>query len=157
MERTKATPSSYLILLDGEKILLIRRANTGYQDGNYNLPAGHLEEGELPAVCIIREAKEEIGITLNAEDVSFAHALYQEKSNGSGNRVDYFFSATRYEGEARNAEPEKCDDIGWYRPDEFPENMTPHVRHAIKCYLAGVPFSELPHSYFADNPLYEAT
>lgn len=30
-------PASYLILKQGNKILLSRRENTGYEDGNYSL------------------------------------------------------------------------------------------------------------------------
>ncbi len=156
-ERNKATPAVYLILEREEKIFLIRRANTGYQDGNYNLPAGHVDAGELPTFAAIREANEEVGVTIRLEDVIFAHALYQEKSNPSGDRVDYFFAAKRWTGEPYNAEPDKCDDTGWFAPDAFPENMTPHVRHAIECYRKGVPFSELPKEFFYDNPLYAAT
>ena len=50
-------PASYLVLFDHNKVLLLRRFNTGYEDGNYSLIAGHVEEGETFTKCIIREAK----------------------------------------------------------------------------------------------------
>lgn len=41
-ERFKVVPAVYLVLRRGEGVLLLRRANTGYQDGKYSLIAGHL-------------------------------------------------------------------------------------------------------------------
>jgi 8-oxo-dGTP pyrophosphatase MutT (NUDIX family) len=36
----------YLILLKQDKVLLLQRRHTGFEDGNYSLPTGHLEKGE---------------------------------------------------------------------------------------------------------------
>jgi 8-oxo-dGTP diphosphatase len=47
-------PASYLILFRDGKILLLKRANTGYEDGNYSVIAGHVEPGENFTQCIIR-------------------------------------------------------------------------------------------------------
>ena len=61
-KRNKAVPASYLVLKKDGKILLTRRQGSGYYDGWYGLPAGHVEAGELPTECLIREAKEEIDV-----------------------------------------------------------------------------------------------
>ena len=47
-DRNKAVPAVYLILKEGDKILLGRRVNTGYHDGDYTVPSGHVEAGEFP-------------------------------------------------------------------------------------------------------------
>jgi 8-oxo-dGTP diphosphatase len=39
-------PASYLFLERDNRILLLRRSNTGYEDGNYSLIAGHVEANE---------------------------------------------------------------------------------------------------------------
>ena len=44
-----------------KKILLSKRKNTGYKDGEYELPGGHLEENETIQECAIRETIEETG------------------------------------------------------------------------------------------------
>ena len=54
--------ASYLLLVRDTEVLLSRRFNTGYEDGNYSLPAGHVDKGESVADALVREAKEEIGI-----------------------------------------------------------------------------------------------
>ncbi|HEY6314153.1 MAG TPA: NUDIX domain-containing protein [Streptosporangiaceae bacterium] len=45
--RYKVTGDVHLVLLDDDgRVLLGRRKNTGFADGCYHLPAGHLEAGE---------------------------------------------------------------------------------------------------------------
>lgn len=153
-ERHKAVPAVYLMLEKDGKYLLCRRFQTGYQDGNYNLPSGHLEALELPTVGLIREAKEEIGIDLQPDDVKFVHVSCRPDFDGSGDRIDFFFWAKTWAGEVVNAEPDKCDDMRWLSPEDFPANMTPHVRSAFEDVLAGVPFREHGLEYMTSNPLY---
>ena len=143
-ERHKAVPASYLILKKDEKILLGRRINTGYYDGYYVVPSGHIESDELPMGGLIREAKEEIGITILPEDAKFVHALYRAKHDETGARVDYFFEVEKWHGEVVNNEPHKCDDLQWFSFDQFPQNMVRHVQHALECYQKGIMYSELP-------------
>lgn len=153
-QRNKAVPAVYLILEQDGKILLARRFQTGYQDGNYNLPSGHVEDGELPVAAVIREAQEEVGIDLREEDLKFVHVSYRPPHDETGNRVDFFFHATTWSGEVVNAEPHKCDDLKWTSPQELPKNMTPHVRHVIGCVLRGECFSELGIDFLKANGVY---
>ncbi|MDZ8089199.1 MAG: NUDIX domain-containing protein [Nostoc sp. DedQUE12b] len=60
----KLIPASYLILIKDEKILLIRRFNTGYEDGKYSVVAGLGDGNETFVQAVVREAKEEVGIDL---------------------------------------------------------------------------------------------
>ena len=53
-ERFKLIPAVYLLLRRDEEVLLLRRANTGYQDGKYGLIAGHLDGDELGTVAMSR-------------------------------------------------------------------------------------------------------
>src|SRR3989344_4788840 len=61
-ERYKIIPEVFLFLVVDGKILLSRRFQTGWEDGNYGLPAGHGEDGETMREGVRREAREEIGI-----------------------------------------------------------------------------------------------
>ncbi|KKT86389.1 MAG: NUDIX hydrolase, partial [Microgenomates group bacterium GW2011_GWA1_Microgenomates_45_10] len=63
-DRHRIIPASYVILQRENKILLQRRYNTGYEDGNYSFVSGHVEQGESYINAIIREAKEEAGVEL---------------------------------------------------------------------------------------------
>jgi len=74
-EKHKIVPASYLVLIKDNKILLQRRFNTGYEDGKYMMVAGKVDKGESFSKCVIREASEEIGITIKSEDLKMAHLM----------------------------------------------------------------------------------
>lgn len=141
--RDPAVPAVYLILRKEGKILLASRVNTGYEDGMFQVPAGHVDAGELPQEAMVREAKEEIGIIVKPEDLEFVHISYRPKCDPTGARVDLFFSVSEYEGEPTIMEPHKCDELRWVFPRELPENMSPHVQSAIEHVEKGTGYSEI--------------
>jgi 8-oxo-dGTP pyrophosphatase MutT (NUDIX family) len=124
----------HLFLLRGEQVLLLRRFNTGYEDGNYSVPAGHLDGGEQVIQAAIREAREEIGIEIAPEDLAVAGIMHRKAED---ERIDVFVAATRWTGEPRNCEPDKCDELRWVDNDTLPENVIPYVRRALENYQAG--------------------
>lgn len=69
VERFKLIGAVHLFLIRNQQVLLLRRFNTGYEDGNYSVPAGHLDGGEQIKTAAIREAKEECGIRIAPEDL----------------------------------------------------------------------------------------
>ncbi|MGA2417751.1 MAG: NUDIX domain-containing protein [Candidatus Staskawiczbacteria bacterium] len=142
-ERLKAVPSSYLVLIKDGKILLLRRFNTGYEDGNYSFPAGHVDKGENFTQCIVREAKEEIGVNLNPKDLKVVHVMHRNSGEVDiGNRIDVFFTADKWEGNIENKEPNKCDDLSWFDLNNLPENIIPYIRQAIDCIKNKIIYSE---------------
>jgi hypothetical protein len=52
--------------------------------------------------------------------------------NEKGERIYFFFVCHEWEGVPVNAEPEKCDQVEWFRLDDLPKNMIPHVRFALE-------------------------
>ncbi len=139
-DRHKVIPASYLVLRDEEKVLLLWRFNTGYEDGKYSLPAGHVDAGETFTETVIREVGEEIGITLKWEDVRMAHMMHRKSVDSE--RVDTFFTIEEWTGEPKNMEPNKCDDLSWFPLDKLPENTIPYIRQALECIRDGKFYSE---------------
>lgn len=146
-ERNKATPAVYLFLRKGEEILLGRRQNSGYYDGWYSVPAGHVEAGELPVCGLIREMKEELGIYVNPKDVKLVHTMYRTKHDKTGDRVDLFFLSKKWSGKIKVMESHKCDDIQWFPVNTLPENMMHHVKEAIQNIEKGIIYAELGVGY----------
>jgi 8-oxo-dGTP pyrophosphatase MutT (NUDIX family) len=140
MDRFTLSAAVYVLLVRDGKVLLLRRYNTGWSDGLYSLPAGHIDGNEPLRQAACREAKEEAGVTVRTEDLAFAHVMHRVSNK---EYLDFFFVTNTWEGEPHNAEPEKCDDLSWFPLDGLPENLLPYVRQVIEDYGQGVHFSEV--------------
>lgn len=142
-ERFKLIPAVYLLLRQNDEVLLLRRANTGYQDGKYSLIAGHLDGDELATTGIIREAKEEAGISIAESDLHFVHVAHRLTRGKIGQeRIDLFFECSKWEGNVKNNEPNKCDDLSWFTLSNLPSETLPLIRIVLRSVTAGVSFSE---------------
>jgi len=132
--------SSYLALVKDDKVLLSRRFNTGYMDGHYSLPAGHVEEGETIEDCLVREVKEEIGIMIKKNDVQLTHTMHRKEEDI---RLDFFFIINRYSGEIKNMETNKCDELKWFKLNQLPSNILPYIKQGIEMSLKNVLYSDI--------------
>ena len=139
-DRHKIITAVYLILLNNKnENLLLKRANTGYEDGNYSLIAGHIDKKETAFEAMIREGLEEGGIVLERENLKLVHVMNRYTDH---DRMDLFFSAQVWKGEPTNREPGKCTELRWFPIEDLPPNMIPCVREAIKNFCAKVLYSE---------------
>ncbi|HWA43079.1 MAG TPA: NUDIX domain-containing protein [Hypericibacter adhaerens] len=118
----------HLVLMKSDQVLLGLRQGTGYCDGMYHLPAGHLEAGETVMEGTIREAREELGVGLRAADLRLDYVLHHRSNS---DRMALFFSASRWSGEPTNREPDKCEALAWFPLDRLPPNMVPYAAHAL--------------------------
>lgn len=133
-ERFKLVSAVHIFLIRDGKVLLLRRFNTGYEDGNYSVVAGHLNGDEEVKTAAIREAHEEVGIRIAPADLRVVGVMHR-KSNDE--RVDFFLTAASWSGEITNTEPDKCDRLAWFDVDDLPENVIPYVRRALDNYRRG--------------------
>ena len=118
----------------GNRVLLLRRYNTGYQDGNYSVVAGHLNGGESILDATIREAREEIGIEVAVQDLDIVGVMHRLSDD---ERIDFFLTASSWEGQVTNEEPDRCDQLAWFDMERLPENLIPYVRRALENYRHG--------------------
>jgi len=135
--RFKLVSAVHLFLIKEDKILLLRRFNTGYEDGNYSVVAGHLDGGEPVKSAMIREAKEETGIDISNQDLDVVQVMHRLADD---ERIDFFLRASTWAGEIKNMEPHKCDELSWRPIDDLPDNIIPYVRTAIDNYQKGIWF-----------------
>ncbi len=143
-ERARFPTTVHLFFVRGREILLSRRFHTGYRDGDYSVPAGHLDGGESVVEAGCREALEEVGVQLKGEDLVFSGVMHRIEDE---DRVDFFFAVRAWPSEPFNNEPEKCDDVRWFDMEALPENTVPYVRQAIQNYRSKVPFDEFPRDH----------
>jgi mutator protein MutT len=129
----------HMFFLHEDKILMIRRYQTGYMDGHFSVPAGHLDGGEALRMAAVREAQEEVGVRIDPADIRFAGVFHRFEGE---ERVDFFVHVREWSGEPFNAEPGKCDEIRWTDVNNLPVNTIPYVRRAFENFRTGVMFEE---------------
>jgi 8-oxo-dGTP pyrophosphatase MutT (NUDIX family) len=139
-ERFVVVPAVHVLLVRGERVLLARRHNTGYEDGKWSVPAGHLDGDESVRAAAVREAEEEVGIQLSTERVRFGHVMHRRKPDEE--RVDFFVVSEQWGGEAHIAEPNKCSELMWANPQALPSDTIPYVRRGIELTFRREPYSE---------------
>src|SRR5215207_6411774 len=103
--RAKFPVTVHLLFFRADQVLLLRRFNTGYGDGQYSVPAGHLDGGETVMAAAAREAEEETGLQLEEADIIFSSVMHRIDGD---ERVDFFVRVQQWQGEPINAEPDKC-------------------------------------------------
>ncbi len=140
LDRFKLVAAVHVFFVDDEQILMLRRRNTGYEDGNYSVPAGHVDGNETIRNAAKREAREETSVEVAVDDFQLAHVMHRNAADAE--RIDFFLVTTDWQGEPTNAEPDKCDDLSWFPIDQLPPNTVPYVRAAIGHFRDGVSYSE---------------
>lgn len=122
----------HVFLRRGDEVLLLRRYMTGYEDGSYSVPAGHLDGGETVLEAAVRETREECAVDIDGPAVVGT----MHRHHGDGERIDFFVRVERWRGEIRNAEPHKCDDLRFAPLRDLPPNVVPYVRAALEASAA---------------------
>lgn len=131
----------HVILRRDGRILLGRRADTGFGDGMLHLPSGHLEAGESITTAAIREAAEEIAVVIDPADLRCAHVMHRAPDSGP-DRVGFFFIVDRWTGEPVNSEPDRCSELVWVDPAALPSDVIAYPAAAIRAALAQSAYSE---------------
>lgn len=110
---------------DKNEYLLLQRANTGYLDGYYEYPAGHLERYESLHECAVREVKEEVGVDIKVEDLKLIHINQNDIDKPY---LNFTFVCSKWEGKPLIREPEKCSDMQFFALYALPEKRTLNLR-----------------------------
>ncbi|MGW7686937.1 NUDIX hydrolase [Kribbella sp. NPDC054772] len=139
MDRFRVVPAAYVVVRRGDEVLMLLRANTGYMDGYWAVPAGHVERGEAAVEAAVRELREEVGLEVDVADLVPLTAMHRTGGNGDpiDERVDFFFLASTWRGEPRLMEPEKAAGLEWYSLDKLPEPLVPHEARVLKAVAEG--------------------
>lgn len=124
------------------EIFLLRRANTGWRDGYWTVPAGHVEKDEGPTGAAVRELEEEAGLHIEPSQLENPLVYFYPADDRQFERVSVFFTLKEYTGTPKNAEPHKADQSGWFDIDNLPEKLPPLLKRAIFDISQGVSYSE---------------
>ena len=130
-----------VFLMRGNNILLGKRCNTGYMDGKYASIGGHLEQNEDLKHTVIREALEEVGVEIKAEDLKFICLI---RNGNNSDYINFFFMTDEFRGEPINMEKDKCDELIWKDISSvcMDELVAEKERRAIYNYLKDITYDE---------------
>lgn len=102
---------------------------------------GHVEENESLTQAVIREAKEEIGISVCRKDIIFSSCSYTKFEKITYNF--FYFVVKQFKGKPSIKEPTKCQDLKWYDINYLPGNIIKDVELIVRNHFAGIPFTEI--------------
>lgn len=121
-------------IIKNNKILLQKRQNTGYCDGMYCLPGGHVESGETQIDALIRELNEELNLyEISSSNFDVFKIIERTSTNKNLHYIDFIFKNIRpidFE-QIINNEPTKCEKLEWFELDELPCDMIPYQRMVL--------------------------
>ncbi|RPA62436.1 NUDIX domain-containing protein [Aerococcus agrisoli] len=152
-EKHYANPSAGILLLtrennEGKQILLQYRGNTKMLPNVWDCISGHVEQNESVRQAIVREAMEELGITVLADDLAFVGVTHLQL-DASTTYYNFFFTTDVFKGTPEILEPQKHDDLAWFYIDELPnmaDQMADNRLDAIMHLESGVFYREVNFS-----------
>jgi 8-oxo-dGTP diphosphatase len=102
-------------LLDEDgRVLLTRRPQGKPMAGLWEFPGGKVDAGETPEVALIRELREELGITVQAR--CLAPLTFASHGYDSFHLLMPLYICRRWEGDV---EPLEGQEIAWVRSDKL--------------------------------------
>jgi mutator protein MutT len=99
---------------DGSSLVLLgrRAASREFYPDVWDVPGGHLEPGETSGQALVRELREEIGVTPTAW--ASLGEFREPLPDGSESIVLHLHAVTSWNGTPRNLSPEEHSEVSWF-------------------------------------------
>jgi 8-oxo-dGTP diphosphatase len=130
----------FVLLYKDRKFCFLQRSGTGWKDGFYSVPAGALEAGETLVSAAIREAREEVGVTIQADQLRLVHTMHCR--TGGNEWLGHFFMTESWKGEASLLKPDKHSNLTWAFVTQAPSPLLPYVQQALESIMRNQRYSE---------------
>ena len=132
-ERFTVRCAVHLFLIKDNSILVEKRKNRTYCNGQYDVIASHILGNEDVYNTIINTAKKEVNIEIKRQDITPIQVMHHKSDECE--YIHYFFITDKYQGEINNNEPEICERLEWVKFKYPIDNMMEYINYAIKNYL----------------------
>jgi ADP-ribose pyrophosphatase YjhB (NUDIX family) len=137
---------AHLILIQDDTILMMKRTVKDGMDGYYALVAGKVDEFESPRVALAREAFEEVGVTIDPQDLEIICIIHHAKTDYKAQKhdvIEFYFKAKTWSGTPVNLEPDKASELKFFPLDNLPQPLPKALPHVLKALNGGPRFVEL--------------
>jgi 8-oxo-dGTP diphosphatase len=140
------------IRLGGKMLMLHRKPKPDLRGGLWNGLGGKLDEGETPEACIIREVREESGLTIERPRLRGFLTFPPDEHNGGNTWHVLLFEATEFAG---TLVPDHTEgSLEWIPESEvFDLDMFEGDRLFLRWMLDGEPFFLATFRYDAEDKL----
>jgi 8-oxo-dGTP diphosphatase len=102
------------------RLLMLRRANV-HGSGTWSTPGGHLEFGETPEACGVREVEEETGLkVVNPRFYAITNDHFVEHDK---HYITIWIEADYVGGEPSLTAPEESDRVEWIAREAMPKEI----------------------------------
>jgi 8-oxo-dGTP pyrophosphatase MutT (NUDIX family) len=119
------------VLHDRHRMLLCHRSpHRRWYPDVWDLPGGHVDDGESPGAALVRELREELGIVVAEPVGPPLHRVGAETFDLS------IWSVETWTGTPVNLAPEEHDAIGWFTLPQLDDLRLAH--HGYRETFAGV-------------------
>mgnify|MGYP003394468042 CR=1 FL=1 len=116
----------FIFNADLSRVALETKTHPEWQKDKQNGIGGKIEEGETPLACMVREAKEEVGIITKESDWLFFINLERASNDAS---VDFF--AYRHTGDESDVKTMTDEVVSWYDVGTLPPTVVSNLRFMI--------------------------
>jgi 8-oxo-dGTP diphosphatase len=106
-----------IIVRKGDEVLLLRRKGV-HGAGSWSTPGGHLEFGETPEQCAVRETWEETGVEVR--DVRFRGMTNDVFEDEGKHYITVWMEAEYSGGEPEVKAAHEMSSVGWFAWDHLP-------------------------------------
>lgn len=130
-----------LTIIKDDQLLLLQRSTAQVYTNYYGLVSGKVESNETPTHAAIREAYEEVGITIKPQDITCVGTIY-EKISSEKQLLGVNFLVHAWSGEAYNKEPDVHGHMIWAPLGKLPENIVPSHAHILEMQAKKIFYSE---------------
>ncbi len=112
------------IIVNGAKLLICRRRQSGPLSGYWEFPGGKCEPGEAPRECLARELREELGTTAA---ISYAFDTIEHAYPAVHVRLHPFLCVH----DGSEPQPLACDELRWIPVAELGDYQFPEANSVL--------------------------
>lgn len=125
-----------LLFLERKEELLLAMKKRGFGEGKWNGVGGKVEAGETPEEGAVREANEEIGVTIDPHSLTkVAEIKFRFDGKPEENILCHVYTAFKWEGEPVETEEMRPQ---WFTKETIPfDTMWAADRHWLSKMLLG--------------------